>query len=98
MNFKALIAAAAVTLTGVIVAPEAKADTCFSFMNGMLCNENVSNTYSQQVYHAVFENGTLEESFTITCDGRRIISYHSYGNMSQTQSDYFAREFCALPN
>lgn len=98
MNIKGLISAAVVTLAGVGVATPANAEpTCFEFLGGYVCNNYVTTTIDGEVYEAGFVSGNLEEEFTITCDGKRFVNYRSFGNMNETQADYFARKFCALP-
>lgn len=99
MNIKGLISAAVVTLAGVgVAAPAQASSTCFEFLGGTACNRYVATTYSGQVYEVGFAGGDLKEKLTVTCDGTHFVEYRSFGNMSQAQADFVAREFCALPN
>jgi hypothetical protein len=47
-------------------------------------------------YGVTLSKGTEVETFDIQCYGKSLEHYESYGPLSQSDADSFARAFCAL--
>lgn len=100
MKFQNVIGSLAL-LTGLFVsAPGAEAftnDQCQSHRDGsVLCLDMISRSGSFNVWEVGYTHGSTSEVFDITCRGKSLYDWSSYGNMSQREADNFASRFCAL--
>ncbi len=98
MNLKALAATAAIALSAVTFAPSAEAftrDQC-DYSNGTtVCGAAISRTGSFNVWEVGVSHGNKREVLTITCRGKQLYDYSSYGNFTQSEADNAAARWCA---
>ena len=97
MNFKALAAAALVSIAGITFAPESKAAEC-AYSNGyQLCVEfDGQNSYNHDLWNVTFRNNNVTENFRIACDGARLGAWESRGGLSYADARTVAAYFCSL--
>jgi hypothetical protein len=82
----------------LISAPKADAATCFQspVTGGAICNTyQYSNRYGD-VYTLGYAIRNTTESMTVVCDGARVVSWKSYGSMSQRGAQRLANHFCSI--
>ena len=98
MNFKALAAAALVSIAGITFAPESKAAARCSYSDGFqLCYEfDGRNSADDQLWNVTFRNNNVTEHFRIACDGPRLGAWRSQGGLSKADARTVAAYFCSL--
>ena len=85
--------ASGVAIVAAVEAP-AKASMCFSEGPVTVCVESVAFTTSG--YDTLTVRGPgINEKMNIQCRNYRVSDWNSYGNLSQSQADEFAAEFCS---
>jgi len=75
--------------------------TFISPVNALACDEVNGYTWCIQSngnnrYSVTLQRGNETETFDIQCVGKRLAHWESYGPMSESQADQFARLFCSL--
>ena len=97
MNFKALAAAALVSIAGLGFAPESKAADCSYFDGYQFCYEfDGRNADDDQLWNVTFRNNHTTEHMRIACDGSYLAAYQSRGGLTKAEADQIARLFCSL--
>ncbi|QIN96989.1 hypothetical protein [Synechococcus phage S-H34] len=99
MNFKSIATAAVIGLSTLATPAEARfADSdCELIGTGaVLCIrlEDKRAGYSQWEVGYISPDNTEKEVFSITCEGKSLVRWNSYGTMSEGRADRFARSFC----
>mgnify|MGYP003126508397 CR=1 FL=1 len=66
---------------------------------GNFCNEYVGQYQGGNVYRVEYNNPTHgeQETMTVVCHRRNVITWESQGTLTQSQAEWLAEEFCALP-
>lgn len=100
MNIKAFAAATLIAVGGLFAAEPAKAYTCGTMYDGTAtsCNEyRGTDRYGNSIYYVTFNYRSLNEEMVVSCRGRRMVTWQSYGSLNQSNAAGLARDFCALP-
>ena len=99
MNFKALIAATAVSVASVFgaPAPEAQAGNCTYGSGYEICYhlEGI-NSRTNEVWLVRLRNNHITERMIVECDGKRMYQWRSQGGASRSEAANLARIFCAI--
>ena len=66
---------------------------------GQWCGEYLGEYGGGTAYRIEYTNPgwNEKETMTVVCDRRNVIDWESNGNLTQSQADWVATEFCALP-
>lgn len=99
MNFKALVAATAVSVASVFgaPAPEAHAGNCTYGSGFEICYSfEGNNIRNNEVWLVRLRNNHITERMIVECDGKRMYQWRSQGGASRSEAAYLARTFCAL--
>ena len=95
MNIKAIAAAAIIAVGGLFAAEPAKAMTCGTMYSGSVtsCNEyRGTDRYGNSIYYVAFTYRSLNEEMIVSCRGRQMVQWRSYGSMSQSNAHQVAKK------
>ena len=100
VNFKSILLTATLAASAFIAAPAVKAGeiSCGQLGGaGQMCSKWVGQLKGGNAYEVTYTNFDGDEDLTVICNGRSLVDWSSYGNLSQNQAEWVASQFCALP-
>jgi len=97
MNFKALATAALAATSLAVAAPlTAEAATCFDAPGGVICNSFQGHSSGgNTIYTLGYSGSGYREGMKVVCNGSRVVTWESHGNMPKSLANSLAEYFCA---
>ena len=99
MNFKTLAIGSVLALGSIFGGVQsAQAETCFDVpqTGGVICNTYQGSNRYGDIYTLGYSTGSVSEGMKVVCDGSRVVTWESYGDMYQIGAQRLANYFCSL--